>query len=96
MSRGDDWGQFETLTKEKRDLSWESTSPASLNELAVKRHIGQGLFVRIVNGVWVMLYLQFCGHCELGCCQVERMVERDKQDKGEDHGIVSDDASDLK
>ena len=46
--------------------------------------------------LWQGFYLQLSGHCKLGCCKVERMVKSDKDDKGKDHSVVSDDAADLR
>ena len=42
------------------------------------------------------MYLKLCGDSKLGRCKVEGVVKCDKDDKGEDHGIVSDDASNLR
>ena len=42
------------------------------------------------------MYLKLSGHSKLGRCKVEGVVKCDKDDKGKDHSVVSDDATDLR
>ena len=42
------------------------------------------------------MYLQLGRDSKLGRCKVECVVKCDKDDKGKDHSVVSDDAADLR